>query len=488
MKIAVKISVMLVLFLLCKQSVFAREDLRAELKKAIHLDGKRAGDQIYQLCINHIVLAATDSLAGQNTQLFVSMINASSLLNKKAIVFEIEATFAKRIMKLYQAKSYIRLALNEKTIPMNQMERLFILLAYTETDLENYLAAIESYSMAEVLFQKRGNTMMMIRNYISIADLYIKSGIYNEAINSLNKARLESVNNKGFTLPVIFYENMGTAYFNLKNLDSLKYYSNQISRLKYTDSSAAIPLKRLSYMQYLLEKNPKAINQIKTIIDDPLDGDKLTTSLHLAQAYVEFNQYKNAKIQILKMLSAGDSQKSFYLSSKLYELMAIVQEKEGDFKSSSEYYKKSQDQLLLHVQKQLKSENVLAAFKYYDIKSKYSIAEENLKTRKSYFILLTIVAFMIIATMFLLYRSVKIRKRLNELTFSRLNNELSDMNSHNVRKYLCNILGIVTVIKTSDDRQATYLEFEDALLESAENLDVSIKAIAAKLNDKRNIK
>lgn len=485
MKIAAKIPLMLVLvLLLCRQPVFAKEDLQAELKKAIDLGGKKAGDQIYGLCISHIVSAVTDSLAGQNTKLFVSVINASDLLNKKAIAFEIEATFAKRVMNFYKAKRYIRLALNEKTIPMNQMERLFILLAYTETDLENYLAAIESYSMAEILFQKRGNIMMMIRNYISIADLYVKSGIYSEAINSLNKARLESVNHRGFALPVIYYENMGTAYFNLKNLDSLKYYSNQISLIKNKDSLATIPFKRLSYMQCLLEKNPKAIEQIKSIINDPLDGDKLTTSLHLAQAYVEFNQFKNAKSQILKMLSTGDSKKSFYLSSKLYTLMAIVQEKEGDFKSSSEYYKRSQDQLLLNVQKQLKSENVLAAFKYYDIKSKYSIAEENLKTRKNYFILLTIVALMIIVTMFLLYRSVKIRKRLNELKFSQLNNELSDMNSHNVRRYLCNILGIVAAIKMSDDRHTTYLEFEDALLESAENLDVSIKDIAAKLNDK----
>lgn len=95
-----------------------------------------------------------------------------------------------------------------------------------------------------------------------------------------------------------------------------------------------------------------------------------------------------------------------------------------------------------------------------------------------------VVAGMIILTFIFLYRSLKMKKKYDELMFNKLNSEISFINSHEIRGYLSNILGIIMVIRMSEDRKETYLEFEQALFDSAENLDHSIQNIAAKLNDK----
>ena len=92
---------------------------------------------------------------------------------------------------------------------------------------------------------------------------------------------------------------------------------------------------------------------------------------------------------------------------------------------------------------------------------------------------------MVAFTLFLLYRAVLAKKRFNKLAYDKLNNEISIINSHDVRKHLSNILGIINVIQISDDHNSAYFEMEKSLLESAEGLDSSIKTIASKIEDYR---
>lgn len=269
--------VALPLLVLCfsVQSIFAKEKLEDELKKALELPSREAGNRIYKLCVTNVVTIDKDSLALVNTILITKAVSTSSLPNKLAISYEVQANCAKRFMEFQKAKSFIQIALKQPAVPRNQMERLLILLAYVETDLENYLGAIESYSMVEASFQKAKNSFMLARNYISMADLYTKCGLYYESINYLNKAKKEANRDSKNDLSIIFYENMATNYFYLQMIDSLDHYCNLLLASKSKTVDYNIPIYKLQSMSMLLEGDPMSIDKLKNLINNPKDTDRL---------------------------------------------------------------------------------------------------------------------------------------------------------------------------------------------------------------------
>ena len=81
------------------------------------------------------------------------------------------------------------------------------------------------------------------------------------------------------------------------------------------------------------------------------------------------------------------------------------------------------------------------------------------------------------------YRSIKRKKYYEQLLFTAKKEELAFINSHEVRRHLSNILGIIDTIKQSGDKHQEYLEAEEHLLSAAGDLDTAIKSISAKLDD-----
>ena len=461
----------------------ATSPLAREIQDALKSPAQVAGERLYQLGVVYIIMAPIDSAAGNKDKLLAAVLR-SNLADKKLIALEMKAWYAKRLMNLQQAKYYVLQALNKPNVPKIQLIRLLMLLAYVNTDLENYKGALESYQLVEKLLVESGNTSKLIFTYASIGDLYIKCALYKESIMALNKAfKLTNRKTGADTLSMI-YENKAIAYFYLKNLDSLQYYTHKLITSGSHSAEGAIGLHRLRYMSLLLKKDSAAITEIKTIQNNPLDGDKLNTNFQLAQAYEEFNQTERAKETVINMLATGDIKNLGHLGGKLYLFLGDIYQKENNFGLSSCCYQKSLGLSALNAANQLKSESIIGDLKYYEIRDKYVMTRHELDVKKSYLALSTIIALMIISLLFFLYRSIRIRKRYNEFRFAKLNEEIAMMNSHEVRKHLANILGIMTVIEISDDRYKTYMESEHALKISAEHLDISIKHIADKLNKK----
>lgn len=345
------------------------------------------------------------------------------------------------------------------------------------------MRAMESYLIIQKHLQQINDTDKLILNYANIADLYTKSNLFNEALDALNSAQDLALKQDYKQIPSLLYENKAIAFFYLKNQDSLQYYAAKIGG---RNASPCDPLvnHRLKYMLLLLRKDRKAIDEIKVLIEAPNDPEKLYTYLHLAEAYLMFNQTAKAREVIFKLLSSGDLKKLGYMRCKLFILLGSAYEKEKQFELAAQYYKKGTEQSSLNTLRMMKTGSILNLLKYDEIKKKYVVAQENLEVRQNFLLLFVAITGMIILTFIFLYRSLKIKKKYDELMFNKLSSEISFINSHEIRKYLSNILGIVMVIKMSEDRNETYLEFEDALFDSAENLDTSIKSIAAKLNDK----
>ncbi|MGY0034975.1 tetratricopeptide repeat protein [Pedobacter sp. NJ-S-72] len=316
------------------------------------------------------------------------------------------------------------------------------------------MRAMESYLVIQKHLQQAHDINKLVLNYTNIADLYIKSNLFEEAINALDMAYKLAIQQEKRQIPNILYENKAIAYFHLKNLDSLQHYAAKVTG---TSSPDQLVDHRMKYMILLLQKNDKeAINEIKILADNPGDTDKLYTYLHLAEAYLIFNQTAKAKEVIFKLLYSNDLKNLGHLRSKLFSLLGNAHLKEKQFELSAQYYKKATEQSSLNTLKMIKTGSILNLLKYDEIKKKYVVAQENLEVRQNYMFLFVVVAGMIILTFIFLYRSLKIKKKYDELMFNKLSSEISFINSHEIRKYLSNILGIVMVIKVSEDRNETY--------------------------------
>jgi len=481
MKTIIKRTVISILVLsLFSLALYAGSSLRDRIKSANNSPSLTADIQVEQLITVYIRLAKEEKLAS-NKEILLSEISKINLKDKKSYTYEIEALYAKRLLKPEKARYYILKAMDE--IPHDKPRFLTLIktLASIDTDLENYMRAMEGYLIIQKQLQQTNDINKLVLNYTNIADLYIKSNLFEEAINVLDIAYKLAFQQENQHIPNILYENKAIAYFHLKNLDSLQHYASKIT---HNVSQDQLVDHRMKYMILLLKNDKEAISEIKVLADSPQDTDKLDTYLHLAEAYFMFNETVKSKELIFRLLYAPDLKNLNYLRAKLFSLLGDAYLKEKQFSLSAQYYKKGTDLSTLNTLKMMKTGGILNLLKYDEIKKKYVMAQENLEVRQNYLFLFAGFAGMIILTFIFLYRSLKIKKKYDELMFNKLNSEISFINSHEIRKYLSNILGIVMVIKMSENRNETYFEFEDALFDSAENLDISIKSIASKLNDK----
>ncbi|MET4141888.1 hypothetical protein [Pedobacter sp. UYP1] len=468
------------IFFLSSISLYADNSLQDKIQTAVKSSPSAAEKQIEKLITSYIWLAKEEKLSS-NREILLAVITKSDLPDKKAFRFEIEALYAKRLLKFDQAKRYILSALDETPQESPRFIKLLRILAFIDTDLENYMRAMESYLIIEKQLQSQQDTSKLILNYANIADLYIKSSLYKEAIEALDTAHHLAVQQGREQMQLLVYENKATAYFHLNNLDSLNYYAAKVSRIRFVNAGN---VHRLKYMILLLKKDKRSIDEIKVLVDNANDPEKLYTYLHFARAYLLFDQTEKARKIALKLLSSADLKSLGYMRGKLFNIVGDTYAKEKKFALAAQYYKKATDQAAVNTVKTMETGSILNYLKYDEIKKKYVVAQEDLQVRQNYFMLCMVVASMIILTFIFLYRSLKMKKKYDELMFNKLNSEISFINSHEIRGYLSNILGIIMVIKMSEDRKETYLEFEQALFDSAENLDNSIQNIAKILNDK----
>ena len=93
-------------------------------------------------------------------------------------------------------------------------------------------------------------------------------------------------------------------------------------------------------------------------------------------------------------------------------------------------------------------------------------------------IVVVVLAFIIIG---LLYWNTRQRRFYERLLLSAKREELAFINSHEVRRHLSNILGIVQAIKDSDDMDNEYAQLQEYLFSSAKDLDNAIMNISEKL-------
>ncbi|WCT13242.1 hypothetical protein [Mucilaginibacter jinjuensis] len=127
---------------------------------------------------------------------------------------------------------------------------------------------------------------------------------------------------------------------------------------------------------------------------------------------------------------------------------------------------------------------IAARLKLDDMQSSYILREEGFKWEQLWLIFSVVTIGLVLIVAAILYRSIRQKRYFEKLLYDSQRDELSFINSHEARRHLSNILGIIDTISHSGDKHKGYLEAGAHLLKTAEALDSSIRHIADKLNDK----
>lgn len=412
-----------------------------------------------------------------NRDIFSLFLNAVSFNNKH---------------DLKQAESYMAKAvqLAGKSNQNYLMFQLLSHLGFIQTDKGDYIGAIYNYRLATIEIRKLKNKFKDNRREaslnINISDLFYKSGFYSQSLNYLDKAWALIANDttgKRLLSSVILY-NKSENYFRMNRIDSLRAYHVKLNNPENKNYKIFTYRQRTAYYITLLQHNYNlAIRQIKELQKSKDYAHNDLEEQHLADAYYMSGQLDSAKLIIGKLLTADTENNQPEVKFHLYETLARISEKKGDYKTSSYNFMLALKQSLQNNIRLTQVGSISSQIKIDETENSYLQKAEIYKRERLWLLFIVLIAALSIIAIALFYRNVRQKRHYEKLLYEAKKEELAFINSHEVRKHLTNILGMIDILKHSNNKLEEYAQIEEYLYKSASLLDESIKNISEKLNE-----
>jgi len=408
--------------------------------------------------------------------------------NKAALDCFIESLYQTRKLNVSGAENALikAIELAGKNNDHYLLYMFFSHLAFLQTYQGSTIEAVSNFRMAkkEAIILNDANLQVVID--INISDIYFRNNFYYQSLFYLNQA-LSIINGQQLNQPLLkdlIYNNKAENYFRMNKIDSLEKYHGLLSDKKEGANGLYAYRKRSTYYLYLLQHDYKnAIGSILALQKDKSYPFANIDKQNLADAYYNAGKPDSAKYIINQLLADRSENNHPEIKFHLYEVLGNIAEKENDYKQAVYNLKMALQQSEDHISRLAQVENITSQIKIDEMQGSYIQREENYKAERLWLIFAVIITLLAIVIVTLFYRSAKQKRYYEKLLFDTKKEELSFINSHEVRRHLSNILGIIETIKYSDDKHNEYIQLEDYLLSSAQNLDTAIKNISEKLSN-----
>lgn len=360
----------------------------------------------------------------------------------------------------------------------------FTHLGFIQTYMGNITAAVSSFRMAKKAADELEDPYMQVIIDINISDIYYRIRLFSQALFYLHQARELMAEHK-INVPrteIALINNIAECYFRMGNIDSLKKYNQILHAAKSGIQGLYVFQQRTDYYLDLLQHNyPAAISRMQRLRTDSQFAFDATDEQNMADAYFQVGQLDSAKAIIKHLLTEPAQNNHPEVKSHLFELLGLIAEKEQNYRQATTNFK----QALLQAEEQIgrltRVDTISSQIKIDELQGTYIRKTKNYKRVRTWMAFAIIVAVLGLVIAALSYRNIKRKKYYEQLLFAAKKEELAFINSHDVRRHLSNITGIIDTIKHSEDRHQAYIEAEDHLLNAANNLDTAIKNISAKL-------
>ncbi|CAN5256969.1 hypothetical protein BH09BAC6_BH09BAC6_09440 [soil metagenome] len=411
----------------------------------------------------------------------------NNIENKEAFKYFMESLYQRRMLQPEKAENALIRGIDiaGKADDHYLLYRFLSHLAILQTDMGNIIGAISSYRMSKKEAVKLNDPFLQVLVDINISDAYYRYNFYKLSLYYLDQANdiyTASHLNAPRLITVINY-NKSENFFRMNNIDSLKVYNQKLKTSTGDLRRVYTYQKRTDYYLNLLKREYKvAIAAIKMLQKDTTYKFSSTDAQNLAQAYYNSGGLDSAKQIIIALVNDPEQNNHPEIKFQLYKTLGEIAEKQNDQLQAAYNFKMALLQSQENSTRLTQVGNISLLMKIDEIESSYIQKDAIYERERMWLVFVIIVASLTIAIIAMFYRSVKQKRHYEKLLFTAKKEELAFINSHDVRKHLTNILGIIDVIRHSDDKGKEYIQAEDHLFYSSEQLDKAIKNISEKLD------
>jgi hypothetical protein len=408
--------------------------------------------------------------------------------NEAAFAFFAESMYQRRLSQITESENAMVKAIQsaDKNGDSFLSYTFLSYLASVQTSEGNVIGAVTSYRMANKDAIRLDDTNLQMIIDISISDVYYRYGFYSQSLFYLDQA--QAIGAKFWPddqrVKNTIYYNKAENFFMMDRIDSLQFYNEKLKSSTANTYKLYTYKNRTDYYVSMLRRDYKgAIKLIHAMHNDGgyiFDEGDLQ---NLAEAFYKDGQADSAKLVINQLLFQPSAVNHPEINDHLYAVLGKIAEEQHDYKLAYGYFKLSMRQAEVNRNKLTQVGNISALIKADDIEGYYSQKSATYKRERLWLIAAIIFALLMIFVIAMLYRAIRQKRHYEQLLFTAKKEELSFINSHDVRKHLTNIMGLITVIEQSDDKEKAYQEAEDHLFTAAQHLDQSIKNISEKLDN-----
>ena len=408
--------------------------------------------------------------------------------NRQAFGYFIESIYQARLLHVDAAENTLLEAIDlaEKNSDHYLLYAFFTQLGFNQVYRGNAMEAVSSYRLANKEAIYLNDPYLEILIDINISDVFYRYDFYSQSLFYLNRAMATIIQHRVNEqhLKNVIYFNKAENYFRMNNIDSLRKYNRELKNVKSGTYKLYTYRNRTDYYLYLLQHDYK--NAIKLITAMQKDSLYLFDNLdrkNLADAYYHSGEPDSAKRIIEQLLADSALSNHPELKFHLYDVLGEIAIGKHDDKLGAYYLKLALQQSENNVNWLTQVGNISSQMKIDEMEDSYIQKDELYQKERLWLIFLVIFSILIITVVTIFYRSVKQKRHYEKLLFEAKKQELAFLNSHDVRKHLTNILGIIDVIGHSEDKEKEYMQLQDRLFYSAEKLDDAIKNLSKQLNE-----
>lgn len=426
-----------------------------------------------------------DSLAAGKKQI-KALLTQYEVDNKEALAYFVDFAQEQRLLKIDEAEDALVNAIKLATRAQDHslLFSFYSELGFLQTYMGNTSSATYSFSIAKKQAIILDNPTLMVIVDVNISDIFYKNSLYKQSLSYLEQAR-RTITDRSVTedrLKYTIYNNIAENYFRMNTLDSLKHYNALLHGLKDDSYKKYIYTNRTDYFILLLQHNYQAaINKIIALKTDPLYFYDTSDEQNLADAYFNAGMLDSSKQVINRLLIDPKEKNHPEVKYHLYEILGKIAEKKNDTKAAAFNFKMALAQSEAQINNLTQVDVVASQIKIDEAQGSFNKKEEGYKKERLGLIYVLIICMLTVAVIAMIFNVTRQKRYYEKLFFNSQKKELSFINSHEVRRHLSNILGLIDLIKNSDDKHKQYLEAEDLIMSSAKKLDGAIKTISEKL-------
>lgn len=359
-------------------------------------------------------------------------------------------------------------------------------LAFLQTEEGNAIDAVTSYGLSKKEALKLKDSHLQTQLDINMSDVYYKNSFYSQSLFYLNQAEelIKKYDPNDDYVNKLIYYNKAENFFRMNKPDSLKLYHDKLIGIKGNIYKLYTYQKRTEYYLDILKYDFKrAITLIKSLQKDSLYKYNDQDQQNLADAYYNGGQPDSAITIIKELLEEPLEVNHPEIKFHLYKVLGQIAESRKDHNLAALNFKLSLEQTEDMINRLTQVGTISSQIKIDEIEGAYLQKDEAYMRERIWLTFAVVVALFVIILIAVFYRSARQKRHYEKLLYTAQKEELAFINSHEVRKHLSNIMGIIDVIKNSDDRVKEYKLFEEHLLSSAQHMDDAIKNISAKLDE-----